>query len=609
MKQNFLLKSFVLLIALLAGGISAWADPTYHKFTSGGLTVLSTSYVDTWANNTMSGYWMVHNGTASKELSLTDELKTSWNTTESKITFYQVKTSGSKDLTLYFTNVTSITVYSHSNGSSSRTLQYKLNGGKAVNLHEYSSSSFSSDEITGLNASTNYSLQFIASNDVEICAIAVTVPASGKDPSAFALTSETSVTLWKGKTSPITYSYAAGTVTFESSDEDVATVDADGVITAVSEGTAVITVSDSGSETVDGANKTINVTVKEHKNTTTESVAAATGETAILDNSGTISDDTFTLSFEDYPMTIVGDKKFEVGSNNYKFIIGENEYPAVKVSKNGTYVLEPQVGITITSVNVYASSNSTTESGISSGTNEATLAARGTSGTPVAPDAFALSKNDDGKFYFKITGDASQAIVVLEVTYDATQQMTLEIKETGYATLFTDYAVAIPEGVEAFTGKYNAETQTVQLSAVTGTIPASTAVILHTETPGTYSFVKADDVDPIAIANNDLRGTLVEMPVDAQSVYTLGLGGADNTVGMRLYNGTTIRAYSAYMEAPANAAPFFNLGYGDEGTTGIRSIDNGQLTIDNVYYDLAGRRVAQPSKGVYIVNGKKVVIK
>jgi hypothetical protein len=185
--------------------------------------------------------------------------------------------------------------------------------------------------------------------------------------------------------------------------------------------------------------------------------------------------------------------------------------------------------------------------------------------------------------------------------------MAVTIKETGYATLFTNYAVAIPEGVEAFTGKYNEETQTVQLSAVTGTIPANTAVILHTETPGTYSFVAAEDV--AAITNNDLLGTLEEKNVDAQSVYTLGLGGADNTVGMRLYNGTTIRAYSAYMEAPANAAPFFNLGYGEEGTTGIRSIDNGQLTIDNVYYDLSGRRVAQPSKGVYIVNGKKVVIK
>jgi len=49
------------------------------------------------------------------------------------------------------------------------------------------------------------------------------------------------------------------------------------------------------------------------------------------------------------------------------------------------------------------------------------------------------------------------------------------------------------------------------------------------------------------------------------------------------------------------------LGFSDDAT-GIHSIDNGQLTIDNVY-DLSGRRVAQPSKGLYIINGKKVVLK
>ena len=51
--------------------------------------------------------------------------------------------------------------------------------------------------------------------------------------------------------------------------------------------------------------------------------------------------------------------------------------------------------------------------------------------------------------------------------------------------------------------------------------------------------------------------------------------------------------------------------FGDEsaGSTGIGSIDNGQLTIDNVVYNLNGQRVAQPAKGLYIVNGCKVIIK
>lgn len=645
MKQNFLLKSFVLLIALLAGGISAsWADGvtdlsfTATKTIAAGGEIWLTTSENVASANTVGWCSKNENASTNKYGNITPSL--SGDISDDDPAYHSISgvlvkggntpsnlTTSKKALVFKVTNMSAITAYAATTSSSGsgylRWYIYDTSDNSTVvdGVYGEGASSNSTCIISkdGLDPSKTYIVNIEggyknntgSNQDCVLYAIKFASPDSGKNPSAFDLTSKTSVTLWKGETSAITYSDAAGTVTFESSDADVATVDADGVITAVSEGTAVITVTDPGSETVDGANKTINVTVKEHKNTTTESVAAATGKTAILDNSGTISDDTFTLSFKDYPMTIVGDQKFQVGSNNYKFTVGGTDYPAVKVSKNGTYVLKPQAGITITSVNVYASSNSNTESGISSGTNEAELAARGTSGTPVAPDAFALSKNDDGEFYFTITGSASQAIVVLEVTYDATQQMTLEIKETGYATLFTDYAVAIPEGVEAFTGKYNAETQTVQLSAVTGTIPANTAVILHTETPGTYSFVKADDV--AAITNNDLLGTLEEKDVNPQSVYTLGLGGADNTVGMRLYNGTKIRPYSAYMEIPtatiAPTAPFLSIGFGEEGTTGIRSIDNGQLTIDNVYYDLAGRRVAQPSKGVYIVNGKKVVIK
>lgn len=42
-------------------------------------------------------------------------------------------------------------------------------------------------------------------------------------------------------------------------------------------------------------------------------------------------------------------------------------------------------------------------------------------------------------------------------------------------------------------------------------------------------------------------------------------------------------------------------------TDGIRSIDNGKLTTDNVIYDLSGRRVAKAQKGIYLINGKKIV--
>ena len=49
---------------------------------------------------------------------------------------------------------------------------------------------------------------------------------------------------------------------------------------------------------------------------------------------------------------------------------------------------------------------------------------------------------------------------------------------------------------------------------------------------------------------------------------------------------------------------------GDGDTTGIHSIENGELKIENdVYFNLQGQRVENPTKGIYLKNGKKVVIK
>lgn len=71
--------------------------------------------------------------------------------------------------------------------------------------------------------------------------------------------------------------------------------------------------------------------------------------------------------------------------------------------------------------------------------------------------------------------------------------------------------------------------------------------------------------------------------------------------------GSKLNAFSSYIEGtPATSQLAINLD--DDETTGLKSIDNGQWTIDN-YYDLQGRRITNPTKGLYIVNGKKVIIK
>lgn len=72
------------------------------------------------------------------------------------------------------------------------------------------------------------------------------------------------------------------------------------------------------------------------------------------------------------------------------------------------------------------------------------------------------------------------------------------------------------------------------------------------------------------------------------------------------YNGI---AQPVYIHRNGGKYYKFNFTYSANDPSGIEAIDNGLSTNDKMYYDLQGRRVTQPSKGVYIVNGKKTIIK
>ena len=69
----------------------------------------------------------------------------------------------------------------------------------------------------------------------------------------------------------------------------------------------------------------------------------------------------------------------------------------------------------------------------------------------------------------------------------------------------------------------------------------------------------------------------------------------------------TTKAYLHLESAPSTARALAVI-FGDE-TTGISSMHNSQCIMHNEIYNLSGQRVAQPQKGLYIVNGKKVLVK
>ena len=137
-----------------------------------------------------------------------------------------------------------------------------------------------------------------------------------------------------------------------------------------------------------------------------------------------------------------------------------------------------------------------------------------------------------------------------------------------------------------------------------GIVDKNTAVVLKSTgnpvmTLTTSASSNTDDNNLVGV--NDPAGKTSD-----GTMYVLNNG--SKGVGFyKLTSGKTLGVGKAYLTYSGVTAPSF-FGFGE--TTSIESIAKSQQpTANGPYYDLQGRRVAQPTKGLYIVNGKKVVIK
>lgn len=156
-------------------------------------------------------------------------------------------------------------------------------------------------------------------------------------------------------------------------------------------------------------------------------------------------------------------------------------------------------------------------------------------------------------------------------------------------------------------------TSSVTLTEVSGgIIPAGQAVILKA-TASPVALTLTQDAATGDYTGNELLGVDVETPQDANKTYYVLSKPAGKDFGFyKLKNSVNLGANKAYLEVATTGAPGF-LGF-DENTTGVVPIDNGQLTIDNLagaWFSLDGRKLqGKPTeKGLYIVNGRKVVMK
>ena len=175
----------------------------------------------------------------------------------------------------------------------------------------------------------------------------------------------------------------------------------------------------------------------------------------------------------------------------------------------------------------------------------------------------------------------------------------------GYATFGYPAALDLT-GIEAYTATVSGDE--VVLTSVKGKkIPANTGIILEGSGDVTIPLTTASTDE---IGTNNLHVSDGTVKGDGSTIYVL----ANGSKGVGFYklqndDGDTVPAGKAYLKIVGGAAQARAfLGFGN-GTTGIDNLTPVLSNGEEVYYDLQGRRVAQPTKGLYIVNGKKVIIK
>lgn len=177
-----------------------------------------------------------------------------------------------------------------------------------------------------------------------------------------------------------------------------------------------------------------------------------------------------------------------------------------------------------------------------------------------------------------------------------------------YTTLYLPFAVEMPEGTKAYTltEKDGDATTLIATEIDNGLVPAYTGVLLKNEIGETNILLRIETNTPAKLTTI-LKGTCIAQEVTNGSEHFV-LGDGVNGIGFYPATDTTLPANKAYLHKTGGEAQAYTISF-ENLPTGIDGTPLDEPTAENAaYYDLSGRRVLHPTKGLYIHRGKKVYI-
>lgn len=196
-------------------------------------------------------------------------------------------------------------------------------------------------------------------------------------------------------------------------------------------------------------------------------------------------------------------------------------------------------------------------------------------------------------------------------TLEPVTSLPVNISSVGWATFYAPVPIHIPaEGdLAAYTVAINETAGTCALTQVTGDIPANTGLVLRKHHGGLV-YIDIAQSGTTDVSTNNLTGTIETISHPGNFTYALQRSVDKQYVGLFLYNSGNIAGFRSYYRSASQTAMRNGFAFNtDDPSTAITEVPDAMPQVQQGIYDLSGRRVSQPTRGIYIVGGKKTIIR
>ena len=204
--------------------------------------------------------------------------------------------------------------------------------------------------------------------------------------------------------------------------------------------------------------------------------------------------------------------------------------------------------------------------------------------------------------------DGNVALGNIKVSKDANDVVAVTVSAAGLATFASDSKLDFGNvtNLEAYIAKENkGKIELVQVNKVA----AGTGVLLRALNSATEFKVPVTAATAEATTGNlFVRGAGAAVASEDGGKYNYVLGKHNGEVGFYKAGGMTVATDKAYIQTSISSARIA-IDFDEMDVTGISEIETMRNVGNETFYNLNGQKVQNPTKGLYIVNGRKVIIK